>query len=89
MKKIFIFVIVSVIAAGGAIYGYHAQRTALPDVALENLEALAQNEVVDRIDCYSSAHFQEGKAYTNCSDCQRYENWDGDGRISTCSVIRH
>lgn len=57
------------------------------DLALENIEALANGESGgNTVDCYSSSDPKRGASYYDCGTCSRQFNSKGTGNMRQCTV---
>lgn len=88
MKKIFYTMAV----AATLFAGYSAYNTQnsneLSDIALANVEALANNEGSDgnMVTCYSSSDAKKGSTYYDCGDCKKHFNSTGVKDAGKCKV---
>lgn len=86
-SKTFAVMIVAVIVIFAEYNIYSSQKTsALSDLALVNIEALANGEDGgNSLMCYSSSEFKSGAVYRDCSNCSVEYNATGIGPSSTCN----
>ena len=76
-KKVMKAVFVAAIAMVSGINVFNAQKSeVLSDVALSNVEALADYEDsgTEQIKCYSSLVYEKGASVVDCSTCQSVED---------------
>lgn len=87
MKKKIIFAAVAAVVgvSGYGISNIASMQNNLTATQLLNVEALVRNEGGDRVPCHSSATQKYGKSYTDCSKCERIEDWEGTKTESRCT----
>lgn len=80
MKKKIIAAAVVAVMGISTYVGINAQkRDAMSDIQMANVEALVSGEGGDLIPCHSSATIDYHRSYTDCSKCERIENYKGTG----------
>lgn len=88
MKKIFVFICLSISFGYGA-YSYdNNMNSELSEIALANIEALANDGETggNTVDCYSSSQYERGASYYDCGSCTRQFNSKGVGNMRQCIV---
>lgn len=86
-KKTFAVVIIAVVTIFAGYNMYQSQSTViLSDLALANVEALANNGESggNKVICYSSSSSKSGASYYDCGPCSREFNSIGTGSSSEC-----
>lgn len=79
-----VIAIVAVAAAVGV--SKNANKVGLSELALANVEALANGESGGTtVDCYSSSKSSSGSTYYDCGTCTKQFNSKGTGSSRTCN----
>ncbi len=86
MKKKIIAAAVVAVMGISTYVGINAQkRDTMSDIQMANVEALVSGEGGDLIPCHSSATIDYHRSYTDCSKCERIENYKGTGTEARCT----
>lgn len=91
MKKIIlssIFAVALIATVGFGVNKSMKSDTNLSDLALANVEALADGESGsgNTVDCYSESDYKSGSTYYDCGSCKKEENSKGKGNKRTCTT---
>ncbi len=86
MKKVIMITLIAAFAAFAGYNIYSGQKNdTLSDLALNNIEALANDESGGgTVTCYSSSRSKSGATYYDCGNCSKQYNSKGVGASSTC-----
>lgn len=87
-KKLAAFVVAVVAVIAGYNIFLTKKTVTLSDLALVNVEALANDESGsgNTVTCYSSSSSKSGSTYYDCGSCSKQFNSQGTGSSSTCNT---